>query len=629
MRPLWILIPALGLSACAHVESTNSPTASQTLQNSQMAAIGQLSGQQTTSTTAVSNEPASISKQSVQTKPTRGSYPSTSKVRGEDIAALAQTQGNTAPAKSGEDTMWKQLRPGFGISEIDRAEVDYWREFYSQRPKLITAIFERARPFLFPVSQEVRARNLPMELALLPAIESGFHPFAYSRSHASGLWQFIPLTAGRFGLSADDWMDRRRDVASSTNASLDYLSYLNKFFNGDWYLAIAAYNAGEGRVRNAVRKNQAAGLPTDFWSLDLPQETKDYVPRLLGLAQLVKDPVFCGITLPDIPAKEMVAAVSIQESLDLGVAATLLKMPVDELKRLNPGLRQFSTPPDREFQLAIPKDKLKDFTTALAELAPEDKAPWERHVLAKGETLASVAKRYGMDVDQLKKQNPRERKSFRAGETLLVRQGPVRYPSSFLASLPAQTGEGTNSGNAGKTARNPLLASSTTPERVSGGFLSRLLHGKTKATSSLIADASDSTPSKSPSKVREVVVKAGETLYRIAQNANVSLEDLRRWNRLDPDQPIRAGQRLVLADSNIGFGAIAAPRATAGFGNDGRFSGQSMPRKQVTYVVQIGDTLWSIARRFNVAFHELLTWNRISEKWQLRPGDSIIVYLDK
>lgn len=629
MRPLWILIPALGLSACATVDNASSPTASQTLQNPQSAAVGQPNNPGASSGVADSQPPVPAAKQSAQVKPANSRYPSATKVRGEDIAALAQTQENTAPAKISGDTMWKQLRPGFGISEINRAEVDYWREFYSQRPKLITAIFERARPFLFPVSQEVRARNLPMELALLPAIESGFHPFAYSRSHASGLWQFIPLTAGRFGLSADDWMDRRRDVVSSTNAALDYLTYLNKFFKGDWYLAIAAYNAGEGRVRNAVRKNEAAGLPTDFWSLDLPKETRDYVPRLLGLAQLVKDPVFCGITLPDIPAKEMVAAVSIQESLDLGVAATLLKMPVDELKRLNPGLRQFSTPPGREFQLAIPKDKLKDFTTALAELAPEDKAPWERHVLAKGETLSTVANRYGMDVDQLRKQNPREKNSFRPGETLLVRQGPVRYPSSFLAALPAQTDVKTGTSNTGQATRNPLLASSAPAERVSGGFLSRLLHGKPKASASLIADASDSAPSKNPSRAREVVVKAGETLYRIAQNANVSLEDLRRWNRLDPDQPIRAGQRLVLADSNTGFGAIATPRATAGLGNDGRFSGQSMPRKQVTYVVQIGDTLWSIARRFNVAFHELLTWNRISEKWQLRPGDSIIVYLDK
>lgn len=628
MRPLWILIPALSLGACATVENTSSPGASQPLQSSQATVLDQISSQETPNT-AISSQPATSRKQSAQVNPAKSVYPSATRVRGEEIAALSRTQENTSPAKPAEDTMWKQLRPGFGISGIDRAEVDFWREFYSQRPKLITAIFERARPFLYTVSQEVQTRNLPMELALLPAIESGFHPFAYSRSHASGLWQFIPLTAGRFGLSADDWMDRRRDVASSTNAALDYLTYLNKFFKGDWYLAIAAYNAGEGRVRNAVRKNEAAGLPTDFWSLDLPQETKDYVPRLLALAQLVKDPVFCGITLPDIPAKEMVAAVSIQESLDLGVAATLLKMPVDELKRLNPGLRQFATPPGREFQLAIPKDKLKDFTTALATLAPEDKAPWERHVLAKGETLSSVANRYGMDVDQLKKQNPRESSKFRPGETLLVRQGPVRYPSSFLASIPGQTETRTNPDNTGQTARNPLLASSATPERVSGGFLSRLLHGKPKASASLIADANDNAPGRSSSKVREVVVKAGETLYRIAQNANVSLEDLRRWNQLDPDQPIRAGQRLVLAESGFGFGGIASPGAAAGFNEVSRSSGQSMARKQVTYVVQIGDTLWSIARRFNVAFHQLLTWNRISEKWQLRPGDSIIVYLDK
>ncbi|MEW5790969.1 MAG: LysM peptidoglycan-binding domain-containing protein [Pseudomonadota bacterium] len=625
MRALLLLLPALGLSACAHVDTTATaptqasqvPAASQDLQSADTASSVQLQKSQSKRSKAGQSSASTA-------YAGEGSYP-------------------TLDLQEEESTIWEHLNGGFQISTLSRVEVDYWREYYSQRPKLISAIFERSKPFLHSVVKEVEARDLPMELALLPAIESGFHPFAYSRSHASGLWQFIPITANRFKLGADDWMDLRRDVNASTNAALDYLTYLHGFFNGDWLLAIAAYNAGEGRVRKAVEKNLAAGLPTDFWNLDLPRETRDYVPRLLAMAQIVRDPRNHGLTLPAIPAAATVASVPIQEPLDLGVAARILDMPVDDLKLLNPGLKKFSTPPDREYKLAIPKDKLKNFTMALAQLAPADKQPWERHVLAKGETLESVARRYGVDPDQLRKQNPRETGNYRAGETLLIAQSPVRYPSSFLTSA----GESISAAEPGKAKPSaPVLAGlsgGNVPQRISASALSSLVNGTPKAHSAVLAESDRRWSNAEPTgKIREVVVKAGETLFRIAKNANVPLEDLRRWNRLTADDQIRPGQRLVLADSGTaGNGqlfsrtgptplastpGIGMPSRSSRDDADAEHAGQT---RKITYVVQLGDTLWSIARRFNVAFHQLLTWNRLGERPELRPGDSITLYVGK
>lgn len=544
MRHLWILLPALGLGACA---TAPQPPATAVV------------------TPSAPSAPVGVASAAALTMPAASASP-----QRQDMAS---------------DSIWRELPRGFSLSQLDRPEIDYWLEFYSQRPRMVGAIFERAKPFLYEVSQTVSERNLPLELALLPAIESGFQPTAYSRSHASGLWQFIPMTAGRFGLHADDWLDKRRDVRSSTKAALDYLSYLNKFFDGDWYLAIAAYNAGEGRVRSAVRKNQAAGRPTDFWSLDLPKETRDYVPRLMAMARLVARPDLAGISLPHIPSHPVVATVPIRESLDLGVAARLLEMPVDSLKQLNPGLKQFATPPNREYKLTVPNEKLSDFQVALAQLTPADKTPWERHVVKPGERLTDVAQKYGVDLAQLKRQNP-GLSAPKAGATLLVQQGPVRYPSSFLAATPA-------------------VAAPARTQVADSGFLSRWLHGDTpkKEKPSLMVAAQKP---KAFGKAREVVVKTGETLYRIARNANVPLEDLRRWNRLAPDEPVRAGQRLVLADT-----AFGPPLAQAS--------------RQFTYVAQLGDTLWSVARRFNVSFHELIDWNRLASTHELRAGERLLV----
>lgn len=546
--------------------------------------------------------------------------------QGSTIVALPGTPPAIAPVEPGDmqdqaddkkyKTIWDKMHSSFQISDISRPEIDRWRNYFIQRPKLVTAIFEHSKPFIYYVAKEVSSRKLPMELALLPAIESGFKPFAYSSSHASGLWQFVPITASRFKLDNDKWMDLRRDLYASTGAALDYLTYLHNYFNGDWLLAIAAYNAGEGTVGKAIMRNMGLGRPTDFWDLNLPAETRDYVPRLLAISQIVQNPAEYGLSLPDIADKPMLASIPLKESLDLSVAAQLLNMPVNDLKRLNPGLKRMVTPPNREYKLAIPHDKMKDFTVALASLAGGNgnQQGWQQHVLAQGETLADVARRYGVDEEDLRRQNPRENGKYQPGDTLMIAQAPVRYPSTLLTT-------DKNGGNVPAGAP-PVLASTaanTAPaHRIS--LASLLGNGTPRTARSLIADNEYTQSGHAGSRIRSVVVKAGETLYHIAQKANIPLADLRRWNKLREHDTIQPGQRLFLAD--------AGGSLFSGISGDTTLSTNGK-RARITYVVQLGDTLYSIARRFNVAFHQLLSWNKLGERLDLRPGDILTVYVNR
>lgn len=469
-----------------------------------------------------------------------------------------------SPILHQNEDVWSRLRQGFKLGVPTRWEVYYWREYYAQRLSTLHTIMSRAKPYLYAITESTEARGLPLELALLPAVESGFYPYAYSRSHASGLWQFIPGTGTRFGLHEDPWLDRRRDIGASTKAALDYLSYLNNYFTGDWLLAIGAYNCGEGCMRRAVEKNRQAGLPTDFWSLDLPQETKDYVPRLLAFAAIVREPHLISYNLPDIPNKLALASVRLERPLDIASASRQLGMTTDELRLINPGLKQLTAPSG--YELNIPGDKLVEFTETLARITNGDRQPWLSHTLASGETLGSVAQRYGVGEEQLRIQNPRPAGNYRPGELLLVSQN--------VATTAHETA--------------PALADAAMEASALG-------------------------------KVREVIVKTGQSLFRIAQEAGVSVTDLRRFNQLDEQAEIRPGQRLLLASSSpsVEAKAVLASKPPA----------PAEPKK-VTYIVKLGDTVWSVAKRFNVAFNELLDWNQLSKRSELRPGDIITVYLD-
>jgi membrane-bound lytic murein transglycosylase D len=267
--------------------------------------------------------------------------------------------------------LWEQLRREFQLPEQDNKRIRVQRNWYMKHPSYMQRVTERARRYGWHIQQQLRQRNMPAEIALLPIVESAYDPFAYSHGRAAGLWQFVPATGKRFGLKQDWWYDGRRDILDSTAAALDYLQHLHKRFKGDWLLALAAYNSGEGTVSKAQRKNRKKGKPVGFWDLSLPGETRDYVPKLIALKQLVATPSVYGVKLETVPNRPFFEVVETGAQIDLAVAADLAGLELDKLYRLNPGFNQWATSPDGPHRLLIPVDQADMFRQAVAELPPE------------------------------------------------------------------------------------------------------------------------------------------------------------------------------------------------------------------------------------------------------------------
>ncbi len=247
--------------------------------------------------------------------------------------------GESAPQSGG--SLWARMRQGFSLQAKAQgvARIDEQRRWLMERPAFLTQTGRAGSRYLHFIVGELNKRNMPLELALLPAIESGFNPNAQSPAQALGLWQFIPATGRRYQLQQRGDYDERRDIPSSTRAALDYLSYLHNYFDGDWLLALAAYNAGEGRVRDAITRNRARGLATNYWNLSLPGETQNYVPRLLALSQLVNAPADYGVSLAPIADQPYFQMVALAQPVDLAHLARLSGVHERELRMLNPAAR--------------------------------------------------------------------------------------------------------------------------------------------------------------------------------------------------------------------------------------------------------------------------------------------------
>lgn len=384
--------------------------------------------------------------------------------------------------KDPELDLWVRLRENFRLWDIDHPRVDAEIKRLQRSPHSFNVLISRAQPFLFHILSEVETRGLPGELALLPAIESGFRPYAYSQLGAAGLWQFMPATGRSLGLTNDHWYDSRRDVSASTDAALTYLERLNRRMDGNWLLALASYNAGAGNVRKALRKARENSRSTAFWELELPKETRDYIPRLLAMATVVSAPEQYGLSLPELANRPYFTDVKIPGQMDLQVAAGLAKMPIEDLLQLNPGFSRGVTGPQGPHRLLLPIAQAPLFNRNLAELPPSQYIRWRSHRVVKGDTLLGLAKRYKVSVASIKQTNNIRGNTIRAGKAL-------RIPSSNALSL----------------------------ER----FTAKL--GSPK------------------SRVRYRVRK-GDSLYAIAQRFDVRIADLRRWNKLG--KYLRPGQRL-------------------------------------------------------------------------------------
>ncbi|MDD5296819.1 MAG: transglycosylase SLT domain-containing protein [Rhodocyclaceae bacterium] len=317
------------------------------------------------------------------------------------------------------DDIWQRMRNGFAMPDLISDLVTSHQVWYLNRPDSLRRTLERSRRYLHFIVQELEKRGMPTELALLPMVESSYNPMAISPAQASGMWQFIPSTGRNYGLKQDWWADERRDIVASTNAALDYLQMLYEM-QGDWHLALASYNWGEAAVARAMARNKAAGKPSDYLSLNMPAETRNYVPKLQALKNIISNPALFRINLPEIPNRPYFTAIKRPADMDVAMAAKLAETPLDEFRALNPGHNRPVLRAGGTASLVLPADKVNTF---LVNLENTDKplVTWKNYPLGKKETLAQVAAKFHMSVAQLKHINGLNgRSKVLPGHTLLV-----------------------------------------------------------------------------------------------------------------------------------------------------------------------------------------------------------------
>ncbi|MEE8321243.1 MAG: transglycosylase SLT domain-containing protein, partial [Gammaproteobacteria bacterium] len=319
----------------------------------------------------------------------------------EDTGPVSDYISGNEIVAAGKDTddLWQKIRQGLSLSrQTEKRSVQGKIAWYARNQDYIDRVAERAAPYLYYIIGEIEKRNMPIELALLPVVESAYQPFAYSPSRASGIWQFISSTGKQYGLKQNWWYDGRRDIIAATDAALNYLQKLHKEFDGNWQHALAAYNSGERNVGRAIRRNRKAGKPIDFWSLRLPRETRGYVPSLLAVAEIVANPAKHNITLKKIPNEPYFTAVNTGSQIDLATAARLAGQSMDDIYTLNPGFNRWATDPKGPHRLLIPIGKAQQFKQDLAQLPVSERITWKQHKIQKGETLGQIADRYHTSV---------------------------------------------------------------------------------------------------------------------------------------------------------------------------------------------------------------------------------------
>ncbi|MGH8401824.1 MAG: LysM peptidoglycan-binding domain-containing protein, partial [Gammaproteobacteria bacterium] len=405
-----------------------------------------------------------------------------------------------APAEIKYDNLWDYLGQHFTLSAAGGdGRVQGELNWFADHGAYLQRVANRARPYLYYIVQQVQARKMPLDMALLPVVESAFDPFAYSNGRAAGLWQFIPGTGRHWDLKQDWWYDGRRDVVASTRAALDYLQYLHDQFHGDWLLALAAYNSGGGTVSRAIARNERRGLPTDFWHLDLPAETRAYVPRLLAICQLVTTQGHYGVDLPAIPNNAYLAQVDTGGQIDLATAAKLAGISSEQMYLLNPGFNRWATDPDGPNTLLVPLDKKAGFETALAALPPHDRVRWATHRVRSGDTLGAIARHYHTTVVVLRELNGIHGNIIGINQVLLI---PVARKTLADATLFAEA----------------RVANRHRYVRDHYGSNGRIVHH----------------------------VRSGESLWTIARYYGVKVTQLVQWNGLTSKSVLHVGQKLTI-----------------------------------------------------------------------------------
>ena len=394
--------------------------------------------------------------------------------------------------------LFDRMRVGFKLDDgAERRAVDDQLRWYAANPAYLQRAFGRADLYLYYIVVELERRGMPLEIALLPVVESAFEPYAYSRARAAGLWQFIPGTGSRFGLKQDWWYDGRRDIVESTRAALDYLQYLHDEFNGDWLLAIAAYNCGEAMVERAVQANRTAGRPIDFWNLWLPGETRAYVPKLLAMKRLVTDPETYGLAFSPIPNQPYFARVPTDGQINLKLAAQIAGISPEDLYELNPAFHRFATDPSGPHFLLLPMEAADVFSENIVQLSEEQRLGVTRYTVRHGDSVVSVAKRFQTTPTVIREMNDLPGGPLTVGEDVRVPSAVTELPPKVMLAAAQVDGHG---------------------------------HG-TRRT-------------------HVQVVRHGDSLWTIARRHGMDVHTLARMNGMHPDDELRAGQRIKLSSDS-------------------------------------------------------------------------------
>lgn len=470
------------------------------------------------------------------------------------------------------DDLYQTLRRGFELDlTLENSRITSQLRWYVSHQSYFDRVSERAGRYMFHIVAELQARDMPLDLALLPVVESAFDPFAYSHGSAAGMWQFIPSTGRMFGLKQDWWYDGRRDVVESTRAAIEYLDQLNDMFDGDWLLALAAYNSGPGTVMRAMRSNRAQGRPTDYWNLDLPRETEAYVPKMFALAKLIHSPDTYGIELPLLDTEPFFEVVDVGSQIDLAQAATMAGMDLSDLYLLNPGFNQWATNPQGPHRLLVHADKAARFRERLEDLPAGSRMAWQRYTIEPGDSLLTIARDFGVTVDIIQQANEINGSMIRAGDALMI---PTASASGDAYSMSADQ----------RLARRQNASGSAKTKRV------------------------------------DYVVQPGDSFWDISRQFDVTVQSLARWNNMAPRDVIRPGQTLAVWVNN------QASQASGTAVSSSLKNGREVVRK-VGYVVRAGDSLSRIASRFNVRVADIQSWNTIGQEY-LQPGQQLTLYVD-
>ena len=485
---------------------------------------------------------------------------------GNNNLAIFEADNLDAINYSDDSDLWRVIADRQEITLENNPRIQSHIDWISQRPDYLASISKRAEPFLYLVVSELEKEELPTEIALLPIVESDYYPFSYSHGTATGIWQFIPSTGRMYGLDEDWWHEDRRDVLASTKAAVRYLKDLNRMFDGDWLLSIAAYNAGPGRVQRAIDKNRNQGKRTDYWSLDLPKETEKYVPKLLALGKVLKNPERFNQKLIKIENKPYLEPINLESQFDLALIAQWTNLSIDEIYSFNPGLKRWATPEALPYTILLPVDVVGDFKEILTNQKNRPKVSWTRYKVKEGDSLSIIAQNFNTTIDQIQSVNNINGSLIRANSYLIV---PLARESEAYYSL-----------------------SDVQREK------SRL--NATKNSDKLIYK-----------------VVSGDSLWKISRNFDVTVNDLVRWNKIVPTAPLSIGKELVILIDAKEKTELAKITNT----------GIDINRK-IVYTVRSGDNLSLIAQKYKVKVSQIRDWNDLNETDILQPGDKLTITIN-